>query len=238
MSDFETIKQNVEYIREQMDKAWSEAGRPVGSTLLCSACKTRTVEEVRDSARVDIDLFGENHVQELVEKYDADAYLGKPGHLIGHLQTNKIKYVIGRASLIQSIDSDRVLDAIEKEAAKKGIIQDGLIELNIGMEASKTGLNPDELYRMLEHASKLPHVRIKGLMTIPPFGMSRSENRKNLAAVRELFEKSKSLHLDNVSMEILSMGMSDDYYDAILEGSTMVRIGSAIYGPRIYGAKA
>ena len=129
----------VAKIRETMAAAAKAAGRDPADVRLCAACKTRTVEEVRYSADLPIDLFGENHVQELVEKTDANAYNGKPGHFIGHLQTNKVNKVVGRAALIQSVDSEHLLTAIEKEAAKAGIVQDVLLEVNIGGEASKSG---------------------------------------------------------------------------------------------------
>lgn len=231
-SDLAYMKQNIEEIREKMAHAAQAAGRRPEDILLLAACKTRSIEEVKESARLAIDLFGENHVQELIEKKDADAYLGKPAHLIGHLQTNKIKYVLGRAELIQSMDSEHLLTALEKAAAKRDMVQDVLIEVNIGAEESKTGLAADNLWRMLELSAAQPHIRVKGLMTIPPANTTDPENRKYFEKTRMMFEKAKDLKYDNVSMEILSMGMSQDYENAILEGSTMLRVGSLIYGPR------
>lgn len=227
------LKQNIETIRERMENAAQAAGRKPEDILLLAACKTRSVEEVKESARYAIDLFGENHVQELIEKKDADAYLGKPAHLIGHLQTNKIKYVLGRAELIQSVDSEHLLTALEKAAARLEMVQDVLIEVNIGAEESKTGLAADDLWRILEFSAAQPHIRVKGLMTIPPANTTDLENRKYFEKTRELFEKAKDLKYENISMEILSMGMSQDYENAILEGSTMIRVGSLIYGPRV-----
>lgn len=231
-SNLTYMKQNIEVIREKMAKAAQSAGRKPEEILLLAASKTRSIEEVKESARLAIDLFGENHVQELVEKKDADAYLGKPAHLIGHLQTNKIKYVLGRADLIQSMDSERLLIALEKAADKRGMTQDVLIEVNIGAEESKTGLAADKLWRMLELSAAQPHIRVKGLMTIPPANTTDLENRKYFEKTRLLFEKAMDQKYDNVSMEILSMGMSQDYENAILEGSTMIRVGSFIYGER------
>lgn len=227
------MKQNIEVIREKMANAALSAGRKPEDILLLAACKTRSTEEVKESASLAIDLFGENHVQELVEKKDADAYLGKPAHLIGHLQTNKIKYVLGRAELIQSMDSEHLLTALEKAAAKRDMVQDVLIEVNIGAEESKTGLAADNLWRLLELSAAQPHIRVKGLMTIPPADTSDLENRKYFEKTRLLFEKAKDLKYENVFMEILSMGMSQDYENAILEGSTMIRVGSSIYGARV-----
>lgn len=232
-SNLTYMKQNIEEIREKMAHAAQAAGRRPEDVLLLAACKTRSIEEVKESARLAIDLFGENHVQELIEKKDAAAYLGKPAHLIGHLQTNKIKYVLGRAELIQSMDSEHLLAALEKAAAKRDMVQDVLIEVNIGAEESKTGLAADNLWRMLELSAAQPHIRVKGLMTIPPANTTDLENRKYFEKTRLLFEKAMDQKYDNVSMEILSMGMSQDYENAILEGSTMIRVGSSIYGARV-----
>ena len=144
-----SMAENVADIREKMARAALAAGRSPSEVLLCAACKTRTVETVRESAALPIDLFGENHVQELVEKTDAGAYLGKPGHFIGHLQTNKIKKVLGRAALIQSVDSEHLLLALEAAAAKADVHQDILLEVNIGGEASKSGITPEGLFPLL-----------------------------------------------------------------------------------------
>ena len=229
-----SMAENVADIREKMARAALAAGRSPSEVLLCAACKTRTVETVRESAALPIDLFGENHVQELVEKTDAGAYLGKPGHFIGHLQTNKIKKVLGRAALIQSVDSEHLLLALEAAAAKADVHQDILLEVNIGGEASKSGITPEGLFPLLETAALQPHLHVKGLMAIPPVNDNDTENRRHLAAMRALFEKAAALRDDRIAMNILSMGMSDDFTDAIAEGSTMVRIGTAIFGKRNY----
>ena len=227
----------VAKIRETMAAAARAAGRDPADVRLCAACKTRTVEEVRYSADLPIDLFGENHVQELVEKTDAGAYNGKPGHFIGHLQTNKIKKVLGRASLIQSVDSEHLLAAIEKEAAKAGIVQNVLLEVNIGGEESKTGVAPEALWPLLDAAAAQEHIRVKGLMAIPPVNDDDARNRRYLAEVYKLFVQAGERGYSNVSMETLSMGMSGDFENAIREGATLVRIGTAIYGERDYNKK-
>ena len=232
-----SMAENVADIREKMARAALAAGRSPSEVLLCAACKTRTVETVRESAALPIDLFGENHVQELVEKTDAGAYLGKPGHFIGHLQTNKIKKVLGRAALIQSVDSEHLLLALEAAAAKADVHQDILLEVNIGGEASKSGIPPEGLFPLLETAALQPHLHVKGLMAIPPVNDNDTETRRHLAAMRALFEKAAALRDDRIAMNILSMGMSDDFENAILEGSTLVRIGTAIYGARDYSKK-
>lgn len=233
----EEMRQAVAEIREKMAAAAREAGRDPSEILLCAACKTRTAETVAASAALPIDVFGENHVQELCANFDAGAYCGKPSHFIGHLQTNKIKKVLGRASLIQSVDSEHLLTAIEKEAAKADLCQNILLEVNIGGEESKSGVSPDRLWSLLESAAAQPHIRVKGLMAIPPVNHDDAQNRAYLAAVHKLFVQAGERGYENVAMETLSMGMSGDFENAIREGATLVRIGTAIYGERDYSKK-
>lgn len=234
----ERMQQAVAEIRRTMAEAAIRAGRKPEEILLCAACKTRTVEEVRASAELPIDIFGENHVQELVEKTDAGAYLGKPGHFIGHLQTNKVKKVVGRASLIQSVDSEHLALAIEKEAAKRALQQDILLEVNIGEESSKSGVNADGLWSLFESLlATTPHLHIRGLMAIPPADAGEDETRRFFAKMRGLYEEAAQRYTGSVDMQYLSMGMSGDYPLAIAEGANIVRIGTAIYGPRDYSAK-
>ena len=234
----ERMQQAVAEIRHTMAEAAIRAGRKSEEILLCAACKTRTVEEVRASAELPIDIFGENHVQELVEKTDAGAYLGKPGHFIGHLQTNKVKKVVGRASLIQSVDSEHLALAIEKEAAKRALQQDILLEVNIGEESSKSGVNADGLWSLFESLlATTPHLNIRGLMAIPPADAGEDETRRFFAKMRRLYEEAAQRYASSVDMQYLSMGMSGDYPLAIAEGANIVRIGTAIYGPRDYFAK-
>ena len=235
----ERMQQAVAEIRRTMAEAAIRAGRKPEEILLCAACKTRTVEEVRASAELPIDIFGENHVQELVEKTDAGAYLGKPGHFIGHLQTNKVKKVVGRASLIQSVDSEHLALAIEKEAAKRALQQDILLEVNIGEESSKSGVNADGLWLLFESLlATTPHLHIRGLMAIPPADAGEDETRRFFAKMRGLYEEAAQRYTGSVDMQYLSMGMSGDYPLAIAEGANIVRIGTAIYGSRDYSAKA
>ncbi len=237
-NDTQAMANAVAEIKEKIAAAAREAGRMPSEILLCAACKTRTPETVMESARLPIDLFGENHVQELVRNADAGAYLGKPAHLIGHLQTNKIKKVLGRASMIQSVDSLHLMQAIEKEAAKLNLVQDILLEVNIGAEDSKTGIPAVELPALLEAAAASEHLRVKGLMAIPPVNEDDTANRRYFAQMRELAFQSQQRHLPHVSMEQLSMGMSADFENAVREGATIVRIGTAIYGARDYSKKA
>ena len=233
----QAMAEAVAQIRETMAAAARSAGRDPADVLLCAACKTRTVEEVRYSADLPIDLFGENHVQELVEKTDAGAYAGNPGHFIGHLQTNKVNKVVGRAALIQSVDSTRLLDRIDAAAERLGIRQDILLEVNIGGEASKSGVTPDALWPLLDAAAAKAHIRVRGLMAIPPADAGDAATRRFFAQMRELLAAAVARGYANAMLDTLSMGMSHDYAAAIAEGATMVRIGTAIYGARDYSKK-
>ena len=233
----EQMAQAVASIRARMAQAARAAGRDPAQVLLCAACKTRTVEEVRESAGLDIDLFGENHVQELVEKSDAGAYLGKPGHFIGHLQTNKVNKVVGRAAMIESVDSEHLLRKVDAAAGRLGLTQDILIEVNIGAEASKSGVSPEGLWALAEAAEAAAHLRLRGLMAIPPAGAAPDETRAFFAGMRRLLTRLQEQHYATSLPDTLSMGMSGDFEAAIREGATIVRIGTAIYGPRDYGPR-
>ena len=228
----EQLEQAVAGIRARMAQAAREAGRDPAEVLLCAACKARTVEEVQESAGLSIDLFGENHVQELMEKSGAEAYLGKPVHFIGHLQTNKVNKVVGRAAMIESVDSERLLNRIEAAAARLGLTQDILIEVNIGSEASKSGVSPRELWALAEAAEAAQHLRLRGLMAIPPAGAAPDETRTFFAEMRRLLTRLQEQHYATALPDTLSMGMSGDFEAAIREGATIVRIGTAIYGRR------
>ena len=237
--NLEQMKEAVAEIREKMAAAAREAGRDPAAVQLCAACKTRTAQTVAASAALPIDVFGENHVQELCANFDAGAYCGKPSHFIGHLQTNKIKKVLGRASLIQSVDSEHLLNAIEKEAAKAGIVQDVLLEVNIGGEESKTGVAPEALWPLLDAAAAQEHIRVKGLMAIPPVPAHPEDNRPYFLKMQQLFVDIRAKMSDNQSdIDCLSMGMSADFEDAIAQGATLVRVGTALFGPRPYPAGA
>lgn len=223
---------NVAEIRRRMAQAAIAAGRRPEEVLLCAACKTRVPEIIRESALLQVDLFGENRVQELVTHFDAGAYEGKPCHFIGHLQTNKVKKVVGLAAVIQSVDSLRLLEAIQVEAAGQNLIQDILFEINIGEELSKDGAAKDDLWPMLDAAAAMQNVRVRGLMAIPPAYDNGSESRRYFAMIRQLLEQGKDRHYENCQLDILSMGMTDSYEAAILEGATIVRVGMGIYGAR------
>ena len=237
MATKEQMARAVEGIRARMAQAARAAGRDPADVLLCAACKTRTVEEVRESALLDIDLFGENHEQELTEKSDAGAYLGKPSHFIGHLQTNKVNKVVGRVSMIESVDSEHLLRKVDAAAARLGLTQDILIEINIGAEASKSGVAPEGLWSLAEAAEAAANLRLRGLMAIPPADADDNQTRRFFAEMRELLAAAAARRYENAQMDILSMGMSGDYAAAIAEGATIVRIGTAIYGARDYSKK-
>ena len=229
-----SIAENVAKILSDIEKAAIAAGRDPKEITLCAATKMNDAIRVREAIAAGVRCCGENRVQELTAKLADNAYEGAELHFIGHLQTNKVKQVVGKVSLIQSVDSLRLLEAIEKEAAKQGIRQDILLEINIGEEASKSGLHRQEIDQMLEKVAASVSVRVRGLMAIPPICQNPGDNNKFFEEMCNLSVDITAKKYDNVCMEILSMGMSDDYADAIAHGSTMIRVGTAIFGARNY----
>ena len=218
-----------------MAGAAEAAGRDPKEILLCAATKMNDADAVRQAVAAGVDCCGENRVQELLEKQPQGAYEGVPVHFIGHLQTNKVKQVVGRVDCIQSVDRLPLLECIQKEAAKQGIVQDILLEVNVGGEASKSGFTVEEAAAVAARMGEFPAVHLRGLMAIPPISQNPGDNCKFFAQMRNLFVDIKGKKCDNVSMDCLSMGMSDDFTDAIAEGSTMIRVGTAIFGARHYG---
>ncbi len=229
-----SIAENVARIKSEMAAAAIAAGRDPKDILLCAATKMNDSENVRQAIAAGVDCCGENRVQELTQKLSENAYEGAPVHFIGHLQTNKVKQVVGKVSLIHSVDSQRLLEAINKEAAKQGIIQDILLEINIGSEESKSGFCKDDIPQVLDKIGDFTNIRVRGLMAIPPICQNSTDNHKFFQEMCNLSVDIKAKTYDNVSVEILSMGMSDDYADAIACGSTMIRVGTAIFGSRGY----
>lgn len=227
-----TLAQSVAAVRDRMARAARQSGRQPGDILLCAACKAQDSPVVRESASLDIDLFGENRAQELRAHLEDGAYAGKPVHFIGHLQTNKVRQVVGVAALIQSVDRENLLEAIAQEAEKRGIRQEILIEINLGLEDSKSGAAAEGLRPLLEQSSALSAVRVRGLMAIPPVTASGEAARPYFAALRELMEKANAWGILRERMDTLSMGMSGSYEQAILEGATLVRVGRDLYGER------
>ena len=229
-----SIAENVVRIRAEMASAAIAAGRDPSEILLCAATKMNDAEAVREAIRAGVDCCGENRVQELTAKLADNAYEGAPVHFIGHLQTNKVKQVVGKVDLIQSVDSEHLLAAIHKEAKKQGIVQNILLEVNVGAEESKSGFAPDEVLPLLDKISEYPNIRVKGLMAIPPISEKHGDNVKYFEKMCKISVDIIEKKYDNVKVECMSMGMSGDYIDAIRCGSTMIRVGTAIFGPRDY----
>ncbi len=229
-----SIAQNIAAIRAAMAQAARAAGRDPGEISLCAATKMNDADAVRQAVAAGVDCCGENRVQELLAKKPQGAYDGAPVHFIGHLQTNKVRQVVGNVDLIQSVDRVELLRAIDLQAQKLGICQNILLEVNIGFEESKSGFTPAEATETAAQMGQYPHCHLMGLMAIPPISEKPGGNSKYFAEMRQLLVDIKEKKYDNVNMVCLSMGMSDDYADAIAEGSTMIRVGTAIFGARNY----
>ena len=229
-----SIAENIAAIRGKMDAAAIAAGRDPKDILLCAATKMNNADAVRQAIAAGVNCCGENRVQELTQKLSENAYVGAPVHFIGHLQTNKVKQVVGKVDLIQSVDSEHLAAAIQAQAAKIGIVQDILLEVNIAGEDSKSGFSVPALYGFLENTAHFPNIRIRGLMAIPPITQNSTDNHKFFQEMYNLSVDITAKKYDNVLVDILSMGMSGDYVDAIACGSTMVRLGTAIFGARDY----
>ena len=229
-----SIAENIARIRAEMEAAAYRCGRDPKEIQLCAATKMNGSDAVREAIRCGVDCCGENRVQELVQKQSENAYEGAPVHFIGHLQTNKVKQVVGKVDLIQSVDRMKLLDAIQLEAKKQGIVQDILLEINIGEEASKSGFSIEEIPSVLEKMAGYDSVRVLGLMAIPPISKNSGDNCKFFSKICSLAVDITGKKYDNVLVKILSMGMSDDFADAIACGSTMIRVGTAIFGARDY----
>lgn len=230
-----SIAENIERIRADIEDAAAKTGRSGADITLVAATKMNPAESVREAIRAGIDACGENRVQEMLQKLEENAYAGAPLHFIGHLQKNKVKNVVGKVSLIESADSPELIRLISAQAEKLGIIQDILLEINIGSEDNKTGMPLARLDEALEISAALSGVRVRGLMTIPPVSADTAKNRAYFAQMYQLFiDISAKKYNNSIIMDFLSMGMSADYYDAILEGANMVRVGSSIFGARHY----
>ena len=227
------IAENIRAIRENMAQAAKSAGRAPEDILLCAATKMNDAGAVREAVAAGVDCCGENRVQELVQKLAEGAYTGKPVHFIGHLQTNKVRQVVGKVDLIESVDRTELLECIEKTAEKMDVIQPILLEVNIGGEEAKSGFAPESLEQAAEEAKKCANVRVRGLMCIPPVAEGEHGSLPYFEKVHALFVDINAKLYDN-TLDILSMGMSGDYEDAVRAGATMVRVGTAIFGARNY----
>ena len=230
-----SIAENIAAIRADIEKAALAVGRDPKSIQLCAATKMNDADAVRQAITAGVDCCGENRVQELTQKLSENAYVGAPVHFIGHLQTNKVKQVVGKVDLIQSVDRLKLLECIQSEAARQGIVQDILLEINIGEEESKSGFSTADILPLVQNLSQYPNVRLRGLMAIPPVCDNPGDNDKFFQEIYNLAVDITAKKYDNVCIDILSMGMSGDYADAIACGSTMIRVGTAIFGARDYG---
>ena len=227
------IAENLKNVEEKICEACRRANRNREDVTLIAVSKTKPVSMLHEVYTEGIRCFGENKVQELTEKYD-QLPEDVRWHMIGHLQRNKVKYIVDKVELIHSVDSIRLAETIEQEAAKKNVIANILIEVNVAEEDSKFGVKADEVLQIVQKIAKFPHVCIKGLMTIAPYVENPEENRNVFARLQKLYVEIAEKNIDNVSVEILSMGMTNDYEVAIEEGATMVRVGTGIFGERDY----
>lgn len=230
----QTLQENIQAVKSRIEQAAKQAGRHPEEIHLVAAAKMNDVKTVQAAIANGIAHVGENRVQELMGKYEQRAYDGAALHFIGNLQSNKVKFLLGKVSLIQSVGSEKLGRYIAKEAEKLGVCQDILLEVNIGGESAKGGMQPVLLEPTIAALCTLPSIRIRGLMTIPPFSHKHGENLCYFERMRQLFIDIAQKKYDNVFMDYLSMGMSGDFEDAISCGSNMVRVGSSIFGMRPY----
>ncbi len=233
----EELRENLKIVEEKICEAAKKAGRNRDEIKLISVSKMNPVEVLEDAVDCGVTVFGENKVQELTGKIDHFNEKGREDlewHLIGHLQTNKVKYIVGRVKMIHSVESEKLAAVIDSESKKKGIVTDVLVEINIGNEESKFGIEPSDALEFIEKISHFENIRVKGLMCIAPYVEDPEENRKFFIQMKKLSVDIESKNIHNVSMCELSMGMTGDYTVAIEEGATMVRVGTGIFGKRNY----
>ena len=231
---YEDIRCNLLEIHESIADACTQSGRKEEEVALLAVTKTVPAERINAAIRLGVTQIGENRVQEFLQKKDALLLSETQAHLIGHLQTNKVRQIVGHVQMIQSVDSTRLAVAISRRSEELGIVTPVLVEVNIGGEEAKSGAAPDQLEDLLGEMHELKGLHVCGLMTVPPILETEREKREIFSKMYKLFVDIRAKKLDNIDMQELSMGMSGDYREAILEGSTMVRIGSAIFGKRHY----
>ena len=229
-----SIREQFADVSRRIVRAAETAGVEPDSIHLVGASKMNDASRVREAIGAGLKICGENRVQEMLEKNAQGAYEGAELHFIGHLQKNKVKNVVGLATLIHSVDSVALMEQIEKCAAKQGIVQDILLEINIGREEAKSGFFTEELDEALQKAAGLPHIRVRGLMAVPPICANGEENRPYFQEMHKLFIDNGRKKYDNVYMDFLSMGMSGDFETAIACGANMIRLGSVLFGARNY----
>lgn len=225
------IKENLEEVHERIRQACQKSGRREEEVTLISVSKTKPVEMLKEAYEAGSRDFGENRVQEIMEKYEQMSEDVR-WHMIGHLQKNKVRQVIDKAVLIHSVDTVELAEQIEKDAAKRDLTVDILLEVNVAEEESKFGFRTEEVEDAVMKIKELPHVHIKGLMTIAPFVSNSEDNREVFKKLYQLYVDIRSKNIDNVNMSVLSMGMTGDYEVAIEEGATMIRVGTGIFGAR------
>ncbi len=231
------LKEQLALVEQNIQNACEKSGRKNDDVTLIAVSKTKPVEMLQEAYDLGVRIFGENKVQELTQKYDL---LPKDiqWHFIGHLQTNKVKYIVDKVALIHSVDSIKLAETIEKEAEKKDCIARILVEVNVAQEDSKFGMKVEEVLPFVEKISKFSHIKVEGLMTIAPFVENPEENRPIFSKLRQLSVDINDKNIDNVNVSILSMGMTNDYEVAIEEGATFVRVGTGIFGHRDYSKNA
>ena len=229
-----TLEERIADVTARARAAALAAGRDPAEITLCAATKVQTDDTIRAAIAGGIRVCGENRVQELTAHLEQNAYEGAEAvHFIGHLQTNKVKFVVGKVDLIHSVDSEKLLRAIDRQAEKLDLCQDILLEVNVGREESKGGCLPEQVPQLAALAGSLSHVRLRGLMAIPPVSAGSGANRPYFSTMRQLYVDTKEKMSDNQNdMNCLSMGMSADFADAIAEGATLIRVGTALFGPR------
>ncbi|MCH5300234.1 MAG: YggS family pyridoxal phosphate-dependent enzyme [Ruminococcus sp.] len=228
------VEYNYKKIEEKIAEAAVKSGRSREDITFLSATKTVSADVINYAISLGLKYIGENKVQELLQKYDDYDLDNASLQFIGHLQTNKVKQIVDKVDLIQSVDSVKLAKEISKQSAARNIVSNVLVEVNIGKEENKSGVMPEMVEELLCEISQMDNISVKGLMTIPPICENKQKICKFFHKMHNIFIDISSKKLDNISMEILSMGMSSDYYEAILEGATMVRIGSSLFGARNY----
>lgn len=227
-----TVTENLKIVENKISAAAEKSGRKRSDVLLVAVTKTHPPKMINEAIKAGVTDIGENKPQEIRDKYDD--VLKVNWHMIGHLQTNKVKYVVGKCVLIHSVDSVKLAEEIDRQARKTGIVQDILIEVNISGEETKSGINPEKIYEMLDIIKNFQNIRVRGLMTIAPKTDNSITSKLHFDNIHKLFVDIRQKKYDNISMDYLSMGMSGDYEQAIECGANIVRVGSAIFGARNY----
>lgn len=230
------IQENLKKVKENIEKSCAASGREREEVTLIAVSKTKPVSMLMEAYDCGQRIFGENKVQEIMDKYEQMPD-DVQWHMIGHLQRNKVKYIVDKVAMIHSVDSLRLAETIEQEAAKKNVVVPVLVEVNVAQEESKYGLSPEEVLPFLEKVAHYSHLQVQGLMTIAPFVENPEENREIFHKLRKLSVDIREKNINNITMSVLSMGMTGDYQVAVQEGATMVRVGTGIFGERNYAVR-